>query len=56
MGSELTLIGEEESEQLTVIPRQHYVIRFKRAKSGSASWTDLILGARLVTDPPTTGR
>jgi len=32
MGSDWTLIGYEESEQLAVIPRQPYVIRFKRAK------------------------
>jgi len=32
MGSQWTLIGYEESEQLAVIPRQPYVIRFKRAK------------------------
>jgi transposase len=32
MGSEWTFIGYDESEQLAVIPRQPYVIRFKRAK------------------------
>jgi transposase len=32
MGSDWTFIGYEESEQLAVIPRQPYVIRFKRAK------------------------
>jgi transposase len=32
MGSDWTFIGHEESEQLAVIPRQPYVIRFKRAK------------------------
>ena len=32
MGSEWTFIGYEESEQLAVIPRQPYVICFKRAK------------------------
>ena len=32
MGSDWTFIGYDESEQLAVIPRQPYVIRFKRAK------------------------
>ena len=32
MGTDWTFIGYEESEQLAVIPRQPYVIRFKRAK------------------------
>ena len=32
MGSNWTLIGYDTSEQLAVIPRQHYVIVFKRAK------------------------
>ena len=32
MGPDWTFIGYEESEQLAVIPRQPYVIRFKRAK------------------------
>jgi transposase len=32
MGSQWTFIGFEESEQLAVIPRQPYVICFKRAK------------------------
>ena len=32
MGSNWTFIGFEESEQLAVIPRQPYVILFKRAK------------------------
>jgi len=32
MGDEWTFIGYESSEQLAVIPRQHYVITFKRAK------------------------
>ena len=32
MGSKWTFIGYDESEQLAVIPRQPYVIRFKRAK------------------------
>jgi transposase len=32
MGSEWTLIGYDASEQLAVIPRQPYVIRFLRAK------------------------
>jgi transposase len=32
MGSQWTFIGYDESEQLAVIPRQPYVIRFKRAK------------------------
>jgi len=32
MGADWTFIGYDESEQLAVIPRQPYVIRFKRAK------------------------
>jgi transposase len=32
LGSDWTFIGYDESEQLAVIPRQPYVIRFKRAK------------------------
>ena len=32
MGSDWTFIGYDTSEQLAVIPRQHYVILFKRAK------------------------
>lgn len=32
MGADWTFIGYEESEQLAIIPRQPYVIRFKRAK------------------------
>jgi len=32
MGPDWTFIGYEESEQLAIIPRQPYVIRFKRAK------------------------
>lgn len=32
MGSDWTFIGYDESEQLAVIPRQPYVILFKRAK------------------------
>ena len=32
MGDDWVLIGYEESEQLAVIPRQHYVIKTKRAK------------------------
>ena len=32
MGSDWTFIGFDTSEQLAVIPRQHYVILFKRAK------------------------
>jgi len=32
MGDDWTLIGYDTSEQLAVIPRQHYVIAFKRAK------------------------
>ncbi len=32
MGDDWTFIGYDTSEQLAVIPRQHYVIAFKRAK------------------------
>lgn len=32
MGDDWTLIGYDTSEQLAVIPRQHYVIAYKRAK------------------------
>ncbi len=32
MGDDWVLIGYDTSEQLAVIPRQHYVIEFKRAK------------------------
>ena len=32
MGSDWTFIGYDTSEQLAVIPRQHYVIAYKRAK------------------------
>lgn len=32
MGDDWTFIGYDTSEQLAVIPRQHYVITFKRAK------------------------
>jgi len=32
MGEDWTFIGYDTSEQLAVIPRQHYVITFKRAK------------------------
>ena len=32
MGDEWTFIGYDTSEQLAVIPRQHYVIAYKRAK------------------------
>ena len=32
MGDDWTFIGYDRSEQLAVIPRQHYVIAYKRAK------------------------
>ncbi len=32
MGDDWTLIGYDTAEQLAVIPRQHYIIAFKRAK------------------------
>jgi transposase len=32
MGDDWTFIGYDTSEQLAVIPRQHYVIEYKRAK------------------------
>ena len=32
MGDDWTLIGYDTSEQLAIIPRQHYVIEYKRAK------------------------
>ena len=37
MGDDWVLIGYEESEQLAVIPRQHYVIKTKRAKYAPAN-------------------
>lgn len=43
MGDDWVLIGYEESEQLAVIPRQHYVIVTKRAKYAPAN--DKIPGA-----------
>jgi transposase len=43
MGDDWTLIGYDTSEQLAVIPRQHYVIEFKRAKYAPKS--DDVAGA-----------
>ena len=43
MGDDWALIGYEESEQLAVIPRQHYVIVTKRAKYAPAD--DEVSGA-----------
>ena len=43
MGNDWTLIGYDTSEQLTAIPRQHYVITFKRAKY--APGNDIVTGA-----------
>ena len=43
MGDDWTFIGYDTSEQLAVIPRQHYVIAFKRAKY--APRNDDVVGA-----------
>jgi len=43
MGDDWALIGYDTSEQLAVIPRQHYVIEFKRAKY--ALKNDVVAGA-----------
>jgi len=43
MGADWTFIGYDTSEQLAVIPRQHYVIAFKRAKY--APNTESVTGA-----------
>jgi len=53
MGDDWIFIGYDTSEQLAVIPRQHYVIAFKRAKyapntrPGTMTWLVLNKASRL---------
>ena len=53
MGDDWTFIGYDTSEQLAIIPRQHYVIVYKRAKyvPGNDEVADAEQGVRIASRP-----